>query len=142
MDIDEIRRTNVRRLEAIAGSPKDAADRVGMTYAQYVNTRDGAKEAKTGKQRGMRKETAWRFEDAFGMTRGWLDTDHSPQEGRHVGELVAQYRTPRRHERPLVQTLYELAEQINDNGLRELIGFARCLAGTHTAAKPKPPLSA
>jgi len=31
---------------------------------------------------------------------------------------------------------------VNDNGLRELIGFARCLTGTHPAAKAKPRLSA
>lgn len=142
MDIDEIRRANIRLLEAIAGSPKSAADRVGMTYAQYVNTRDGAKEAKTGKPRGMRKETAWRFEDAFGKDRGWLDTDHSAPEGKQVAEPAAHYQAHRRHSRPLVQTLCDLAEQVNDNGLRELIGFARCLTGTHPAAKAKPRLSA
>ena len=142
MDIDEIRRTNIRALEVIAGSPKNTADRVGMTYAQYVNTRDGAKEAKTGKPRGMRKETAWRFEDAFGMPRGWLDTAHCAADGKQVAEPVASYRAQRRHPRPLVQTLCELADQVNDNGLRELIGFARCLTGTHPAAKAKPPLSA
>lgn len=46
------------------------------------------------------------------------------------------------HARPLVQTVCELAEQINDNGLRELIGFARCLTGTHPAAKQTPASSA
>lgn len=37
---------------------------VGMSYAQYINLRDGAKDARSGKPRGMRKETAWRFENA------------------------------------------------------------------------------
>ncbi|MBU3908888.1 MAG: helix-turn-helix domain-containing protein [Gammaproteobacteria bacterium] len=37
----------------------------------------------------------------------------------------------------LLSTLYELAKLINDDGLRELIGFARCLTGTHPAAKAK-----
>lgn len=37
----------------------------------------------------------------------------------------------------LVATLRELSEQINDDGLRELIGFARCLTGTHPVAKTK-----
>lgn len=142
MDIDEIRRTNLRALEAIAGSPKDVAEGVGMTYAQYVNLRDGAKDGRSGKPRGMRKETAWRFEDAFGKARGWLDTNHSLPEDKQAAEPVAHYRPQRRHVRPLVQTLCELAEQVNDNGLRELIGFARCLTGTHPAAKAKPPLSA
>lgn len=142
MDIDDIRRENIRTLESTMGAPKDVADRVGMTYVQYVNLRDGAKDTRSGKRRGMRKETAWRFEDAFGKPRGWLDTDHSAPEGKHVAEPVAHYRVQRRHERPLVQTLCDLAEQVNDNGLRELIGFARCLTGTHPAAKAKPPLSA
>jgi hypothetical protein len=77
MDIDDIRRTNIRALEKEAGAPKSAADRVNMTYAQYINLRDGAKDPRSGKPRGMRKETAWRFEDAFGKQRGWLDQDHS-----------------------------------------------------------------
>lgn len=77
MDVDEIRRINIRALEAESGSPTAAAARVGMSYAQYLNTRDGAREAKTGKRRGMRKETAWRFEDAYQKPRGWLDHDHS-----------------------------------------------------------------
>jgi hypothetical protein len=142
MDIDDIRRTNIRALEVIAGSPKSAADRVGMTYVQYVNLRDGAKDARSGKPRAMRKETAWRFEDAFGKDRGWLDACHQDAEDRLAAEPATHYRVQRRHARPLVQTLCELAEQVNDNGLRELIGFARCLTGTHPAAKAKPPLSA
>jgi len=100
MDIDEIRRTNIRLLEAIAGSPRSAADRVQMTYAQYVNLRDGAKDARSRKPRAMRKETAWRFEDAFGKDRGWLDTDHSAPEGKQVAEPVAHYQAHRRHSRP------------------------------------------
>ena len=76
-DIDEIRRENIRLLEREVGSPQGAADRVGMSYAQYVNLRDGAKDSKTGKQRGMRKETAWKFEDACGKPRGWLDQPHT-----------------------------------------------------------------
>ncbi len=78
MDIDDIRRANICALEKEAGSPKNAAECVNMTYAQYVNYRNGAKDYRSGKKRGMRKETAWRFEDAFGKPRGWLDTHHGP----------------------------------------------------------------
>lgn len=53
-----------------------------------------------------------------------------------------EYQTRPPHSRKLVQTVCELAEQINDNGLRELIGFARCLTGTHPAAKQTPASSA
>lgn len=41
------------------------------------------------------------------------------------------------HARSLVKTVCDLAEQINDDGLRELIGFARCLTGTHPTTKAK-----
>lgn len=144
MDIDDIRRANIKTLEAKAGSITAAAQKVDMTYAQWLNYRNGAKEAKTGKKRGMRKETAWRFEDAFGMPRGWLDTLH-PEPGidLRVAEAPAQAYTARvARSRNLVQTVVELAEQINDNGLRELIGFARCLTGTHPVTKQTPASSA
>lgn len=41
------------------------------------------------------------------------------------------------HPRPLVQRLYDLAEQIDDIGLRNLIDIAECLARNHPAAKAK-----
>ena len=100
MDIDEVRRANIRLLEAEAGSAAKAADRVGLSYAGYVNYRNGARHSETGKRRGMRKETAWRFEDAFGKPRGWLDQPHDtaydlPAADRafvqRVEEMVATY---------------------------------------------------
>lgn len=76
-DIDEIRRTNLLALEKLEGGTSAVAKRVGMSDSQFANLRDGAKDSRTGKPRGMRKETAWRFEDAFNKPRGWLDQDHS-----------------------------------------------------------------
>lgn len=73
MDIDEIRRRNIRRLEQQHGAPS-LASKSGMSLAQFYNLRDGAKDSRTGKRRGMRKETAWRIEDAAGVPRGFLDT--------------------------------------------------------------------
>lgn len=134
MDIDDIRRANIRHLEHEAGSPTAAADRVGMTYVQYVNLRDGAKHSETGKPRGMRKTTAWRFEDAFSKPRGWLDANH---DAGGLQSPVAPYIVRQRHPSVLIQSLTDLAEQINDDGLRELIGFAKCLIVTHPAHKPK-----
>jgi hypothetical protein len=77
MDIDEIRRANLKVLERELGKPKLMAEAAGMSYAQYVNYRDGAFDKRSGKKRGMRKETAWRFEDACKRPRGWLDQVHS-----------------------------------------------------------------
>lgn len=74
MDIDEIRRKNLVRLEKEFGA-KSVAERAGMSIAQFYNLRDGAKDSNTGKRRGMRKETAWRFEDGCGKQRGWLDSE-------------------------------------------------------------------
>lgn len=48
-----------------------------MSASQYINLRKGAKDSKTGKRRGMRKETARRIEKATGKPFGWLDIDHS-----------------------------------------------------------------
>ena len=90
MDIDDVRRTNIRALEREAGSPSAIAERLGMSYAQYINTRDGAKESKTGKRRGIRKETAWRFEQAFSRPRGWLDIDHASNTIANLAESLGQ----------------------------------------------------
>lgn len=75
MDIDEIRRQNIRDLEAVHGAPA-LAKKAGMSLSQFYNLRDGAKDSKTGKPRGMRKETAWKIEDAAGVERGYLDIPH------------------------------------------------------------------
>lgn len=72
-DIDEIRRKAMGILEQEAGGPVAAAKRAGMKYAQWANLRSGALDSKTGKQRGMRKETARKIELAFGKLEGWLD---------------------------------------------------------------------
>lgn len=78
MDIDEIRRENMRELEKVHGPALYKA--AGMSPAQFYNLRDGAKDSKTGKSRGMRKETAWRIEDAAGVPRGYLDVQHNNLE--------------------------------------------------------------
>jgi hypothetical protein len=76
-DIDEIRRENILLIEQRMGSATIVANAAKMELAQYLNLRDGAKDSKTGKPRGMRKETAWRFDDVIGEHRGWLDIDHT-----------------------------------------------------------------
>lgn len=78
-DIDEIRRDNIRQIERELGGPAAAANAVGMSLAQYANLRDGAKDSKTGKPRGMHKATARRFETAGGKRLGWLDVDHDTE---------------------------------------------------------------
>lgn len=114
MDIDEVRRANIHLLEKEAGSATAAAERVGMTYVQYVNLRDGAKDSETGKPRGMYKSTARRFEVAFEKPHGWLDQDHSAQRLPapdqaflyRVEQEVARYAVPE-HIQAAILTLIE-----------------------------------
>ena len=76
-DIDEIRRDNLKLLELELGGPAEAARALDMSLSQFANLRDGAKDSKTGKPRGMRKETARRIEASARKPAGWLDVDHS-----------------------------------------------------------------
>lgn len=84
-DIDEIRRQAMGLLEKEAGGPVAAAKRAGMGYSQWANLRSGAPDSKSGKPRGMRKETARKIEKSFGKPEGWLDVADlimpQPQQG-------------------------------------------------------------
>ncbi|MVW72156.1 S24 family peptidase [Bordetella sp. 15P40C-2] len=91
-DIDQIRRDNLRSLEAEAGGPSAAAKLLEMSPAQFMNLRDGAKDSKTGKPRGMRKDTARRIESAAGKPPGWLDTPHGENQ---TGEQLEAIENPR-----------------------------------------------
>lgn len=86
-DIDQIRRENIKAIEDELGSASIAAKAIGMALAQFLNLRDGAKDSKTGKPRGMRKETAWKIEDGARKPRGWLDIDHSDQPRKAIANL-------------------------------------------------------
>ncbi|MCA8430067.1 hypothetical protein [Burkholderia seminalis] len=76
-EIDEIRRDNLRIIEAEHGGPSAAAAALGMSHSQFTNLRDGAKDSKTGRPRGMRTATARKIDELAGKPAGWLDTDHS-----------------------------------------------------------------
>jgi len=79
-DIDEIRRKAMLLLEGEIGGPVAAAKLAGMSYSQWANLRSGARDSKSGKPRGMRKETARKIEQAFGKPPGWLDTTNPTEE--------------------------------------------------------------
>jgi hypothetical protein len=117
MDIDEIRRTNLRAIEGKLGPAfYKAAD---MSPAQFYNLRDGAKDSKTGKRRGMRKETAWKLEDAAGLPRGYLDVPHDDQNSGASPNAIAVIAPM-----PLRQTLERLAYFVGEcpPEKREIIG--------------------
>lgn len=91
-DIDDIRRENLRLIEKEAGGTTEAATLCGMSPSQFANLRDGAKDSKTGKPRGMRKETARRIEDAAHKPHGWLDVDHSNSWSTPMDDFEASVR--------------------------------------------------
>lgn len=119
MDIDEIRRANIRALESKHGPKLSKA--AGMSPSQFYNLRDGAKDSKTGKPRGMRKETAWKIEDAAGVPRGWLDQDHGAEPGAPAATPTesadaslatlasAITKIPPTEREPIAKALYQLA---------------------------------
>ncbi|WP_080420696.1 hypothetical protein [Burkholderia ubonensis] len=76
-DIDQIRRDNLKIIESEHGGPAAAAAAIGMSHSQFTNLRDGAKDSKTGRARGMRAVTARKIEQNIGKPVGWMDTDHS-----------------------------------------------------------------
>lgn len=78
-DIDQVRRANMIVLEREAGGPTAAAARLGWSQAQWSNLRAGALDSKTGKSRGMRKETARKIEAAFKRPAHWLDAEHGAE---------------------------------------------------------------
>lgn len=111
-DIDEIRRDNLRLVEAQFGGPTGAANALGMSVAQFSNLRDGAKDSKTGKPRGMRKETARRIENGAGREPGWLDVEHTASGGVvHGGAATTQLARSSEDAKPTVTgTLADLGE--------------------------------
>lgn len=116
-DIDDIRRDNLRLIEEAVGGLAAAAKLVGMSPSQFANLRDGAKDSKTGKPRGMHKSTARRIEAAAGRPQGWLDIDHgespattggatgSAQENIQQAALAAAYQRADAGTRAVVDAL-------------------------------------
>lgn len=116
-DIDDIRRDNLRLIEEAVGGLAAAAKLVGMSPSQFANLRDGAKDSKTGKPRGMHKSTARRIEAAAGRPQGWLDINHgespastagatgSAQENIQQAALVAAYQRADAGTRAVVDAL-------------------------------------
>lgn len=71
----------MRLIQHEAGGPTAAAKLVNMSTSQFVQLRDGVPDAKTGKPRGMRKETARKIEKAADKPEGWLDIPHGDDLG-------------------------------------------------------------
>lgn len=135
--IDDIRRENLATLaEEVGGVAvlSRTLDREESQVSQWIN----GSPLPSGKKRGMKSETARWIEATTGKPPGWLDERHDKVESyRAEDQPMAPYFGKQKALRPLVQTIYNLAEQISDDGLRELAGFARCLTGTHPLKKTR-----
>lgn len=130
--IDDIRRENLAALAEDVGGVAVLSRMLDREESQVSQWIRGAKHSVTGKKRGMKSETARWIEATTGKPPGWLDERHGQVKNHQIAQTLAAY-----HLRPLVQTVCNLAEQINDDGLRELAGFARCLTGTHPLKKTR-----
>lgn len=128
MDIDDLRRKNLRRLEAEYGGAAAFAKVVGMSDAQYLNLRNGAKDSRTEKRRGMRKATAWRFEDAAKKPRGWLDQDHDRKESMSLNAL----------EVGLIEMFRRLPENFRDALLQDANKYLVLCEPSQSAHNPFP----
>lgn len=71
--VDETRRARLADLVREFGTAANLADTIGCSPAQLSQWLNASKESKTGKPRGMRKETARLIERKCGRPVGWLD---------------------------------------------------------------------
>lgn len=74
--IDDIRRENLALLITELGSSKALAELLGRDAAQVSQWKQGSKNSRTGRRRGLTDETARWIEDKAGKPSGWLDVDH------------------------------------------------------------------
>lgn len=137
--IDDIRRDNLAALAKEFGGVAGLSRKLERSESQISQWIRGAAHSKTGKQRGMRAITARWVEQITEKPTGWLDINHedSPAALKAEERSPATYITSPHHSRPLVQQVCDLAEKINDEGLRELSAFASYLTCTQPLAKAK-----
>ena len=83
--IDEIRRLNLIEAIARAGTAKALAEKADLSAAYISQVKNGQPDSKTGNPKNLGDEAARKIEKAVGVTRGWMDVDHSTaQAGANV----------------------------------------------------------
>lgn len=113
--IDDIRRENLRFLERKLGSLKGLADALDRSESQVSQWKVGAVNSGTGKQRGMRSDTARYIEGKTKMPEGWLDRDHSEAQQHEIQQAPAPYQMPDKSG-DLVITQYDAGGSMGSNG--------------------------
>lgn len=86
-DIDIVRRENLGIIVREVGGNRALADLLGRSESQVSQLLNGSKHFKSNKQRGMRKETARKIEQAVGKPIGWLDIDHKAMTNEPPREI-------------------------------------------------------
>jgi hypothetical protein len=139
--IDDLRRENMAILAKEKGGVAGLARLLDRSESQVSQWILGSL-LPSGKQRGMKSETARWIESTSEKPPGWLDTDHQPQSDipstpvpteQQLGDYAEKSQT----NRPLVQRIIEIAEGIDDTGLRNLIDIAGVIAKNHPLIKAK-----
>lgn len=134
----------IERLKALCGRFSDepldgryvVAEKTGLSEQYLYQLIDGRPMA-NGNKRSLGKIARAKISSAF---PDWLNYQADRTATHHrTADSAAEPPERGRHRRDLVQKVCDLAEQINDDGLRELAGFARCLTGTHPFTKPAAP---
>lgn len=105
--IEETRRANLIALRDEAGGVRKLAEKVGVSEAQLSQWINASKDSRTGKPRGMRRESARRIEEAMGRGPGWLDAVHDEAPRLIVMRL------------DFKEAAYELARNVPDSGMRD-----------------------
>lgn len=75
--IDDIRRENMATLVAEFGGVQGLANKLGRSESQISQWTHGSTHSVTGKQRGMRADSARWISETCGKAPNWLDTDHA-----------------------------------------------------------------
>ena len=84
-----------------------------------------------------KRERLQRVADALDTTQNYLLLGEDlPAKTSIVQQQKAEYNNAH-HDRTLVQQVCNIAEQIDDVGLRNLIDIANCLVRNHPFTKPK-----
>ena len=86
-----------------------------------------------------------KLDDLFAYFRDVVGPEHwgrAPISEAHQPKALSEKLPAAYEARPLVKAVCDLAEQIDDTGLRNLIDIAECLLRNHPLSKPQPALCA
>lgn len=87
--IDDIRRGNLAFLAKENGGTSGLAAKLEKDPSQISQWINASKDSKTGKPRGMRRQSCKEIEDKLELGEGWMDRDHSFQAPSDIRPAIA-----------------------------------------------------